>query len=201
VKKVIAVSVLGVAAAVAADVAALSLGDAAPMATVKMKSVDGRELSIAEAAGAKGTLVMFSCNHCPYVKAWEDRIASLGNGAPAQGVGVIVINANDPEAYPDDDYAAMQKRAQEKGFKFPYVVDATSDVARAFGATRTPEVYLFDAAGKLVYKGAIDDNAQDAAKVQHRYLADALEAVSAGREVAVRETKAIGCSIKFRSAR
>ncbi|MBP1619725.1 MAG: thioredoxin family protein, partial [Acidobacteria bacterium] len=82
-----------------------------------------------------------------------------------------------------------------------YVVDATSDVARAFGATRTPEVYLFDAAGKLVYKGAIDDNAQDAAKVQHRYLADALEAVSAGREVAVRETKAIGCSIKFRSAR
>ena len=199
--KVIAVSVLGVAAAAAADVAALSLGDAAPMATVKMKSVDGRELSIAEAAGAKGTLVMFSCNHCPYVKAWEDRIASLGNGAPAQGVGVIVINANDPEAYPDDDYAAMQKRAQEKGFKFPYVVDATSDVARAFGATRTPEVYLFDAAGKLVYKGAIDDNAQDAAKVQHRYLADALEAVSAGREVAVRETKAIGCSIKFRSAR
>ncbi|MBP1619931.1 MAG: Alkyl hydroperoxide reductase, partial [Acidobacteria bacterium] len=150
--KVIAVSVLGVAAAAAADVAALSLGDAAPMATVKMKSVDGRELSIAEAAGAKGTLVMFSCNHCPYVKAWEDRIASLGNGAPAQGVGVIVINANDPEAYPDDDYAAMQKRAQEKGFKFPYVVDATSDVARAFGATRTPEVYLFDAAGKLVYK-------------------------------------------------
>jgi peroxiredoxin len=201
VNKVIAVSVLGVAAAAAADVAALSLGDAAPMATVKMKSVDGRELSIAEAAGAKGTLVMFSCNHCPYVKAWEDRIASLGNGAPAQGVGVIVINANDPEAYPDDDYAAMQKRAQEKGFKFPYVVDATSDVARAFGATRTPEVYLFDAAGKLVYKGAIDDNAQDAAKVQHRYLADALEAVSAGREVAVRETKAIGCSIKFRSAR
>jgi len=201
VKKVIAVSVLGVAAAVAADVAALSLGDAAPMATVKMKSVDGRELSIAEAAGAKGTLVMFSCNHCPYVKAWEDRIASLGNGAPAQGVGVIVINANDPEAYPDDDYAAMQKRAQEKGFKFPYVVDATSDVARAFGATRTPEVYLFDAAGKLVYKGAIDDNAQDAAKVQRRYLADAIEAVSAGREVAERETKAIGCSIKFRPAR
>ena len=200
-KKVIAVSVLGVAAAVAADVAALSLGDAAPMAAVKMKAVDGRELSIADAAGAKGTLVMFSCNHCPYVKAWEDRIAAIGNGAPAQGVGVIVINANDPEAYPDDDYAAMQKRAQEKGFKFPYVVDATSDVARAFGATRTPEVYLFDAAGKLVYKGAIDDNAQDAAKVQHRYLADALEAVSAGREVAVRETKAIGCSIKFRSAR
>jgi peroxiredoxin len=192
---------LGVAAGSAAEAAALSLGEAAPMATVKMKGVDGRELSIADVAGAKGTLVMFSCNHCPYVKAWEDRIASIGNGAPARGVGVIVINANDPEAYPEDDYAAMQKRAQEKGFEFPYVVDATSDVARAFGATRTPEVYLFDAAGKLAYRGAIDDNAQDAAKAQRRYLADAIDALAAGREVAERETKAIGCSIKFRPAR
>jgi peroxiredoxin len=201
VKKVLGVVALGVAAGSAAEAAALSLGEAAPMATVKMKGVDGRELSIADVAGAKGTLVMFSCNHCPYVKAWEDRIASIGNGAPARGVGVIVINANDPEAYPEDDYAAMQKRAQEKGFEFPYVVDATSDVARAFGATRTPEVYLFDAAGKLAYRGAIDDNAQDAAKAQRRYLADAIDALAAGREVAERETKAIGCSIKFRPAR
>jgi peroxiredoxin len=201
VKKVLGVVALGVAAGSAAEAAALSLGEAAPMATVKMKGVDGRELSIADVAGAKGTLVMFSCNHCPYVKAWEDRIASIGNGAPARGVGVIVINANDPEAYPDDDYPEMQKRAEAKGFQFPYVVDATSDVARAFGATRTPEVYLFDAAGKLAYRGAIDDNAQDAAKAQHRYLADAIDALAAGREVAERETKAIGCSIKFRPAR
>jgi len=201
VSKLTGMLALGMAAGFGAEAPALSLGDAAPMATVKMKSVDGRELSIADVAGAKGMLVMFSCNHCPYVKAWEDRIAAIGNGAPAQGVGVIVINANDPETYPDDDYAAMQKRAQEKGFKFPYVVDATSDVARAFGATRTPEVYLFDAAGRLVYKGAIDDNAQDAAKVQHRYLADAIDALAAGRELGDRETKAIGCSIKFRPAR
>lgn len=193
--------VLGMAAGFGAEATALSLGDAAPMTTVKMKGVDGRELSIADVAGAKGTLVMFSCNHCPYVRAWEDRIASIGNGAPAQGVGVIVINANDPEAYPDDDYPEMQKRAEAKGFQFPYVVDATSDVARAFGATRTPEVFLFDAAGRLVYRGAIDDNAQDAAKVQRRYLADAIDALTAGRELADRETKAIGCSIKFRPAR
>jgi peroxiredoxin len=192
---------VGVAAALAGETSALSLGEAAPMATVKMKGVDGRELSIADIQGGKGTLVMFSCNHCPYVKAWEDRIATIGNGAPAQGIGVIVINPNDLDAYPDDDYAAMQRRAQEKGFKFPYVVDATSDVARAFGATRTPEVYLFDADGKLAYKGAIDDNAQDAAKVQRRYLADAIEALATGREPAVQESKAIGCSIKFRSAR
>jgi peroxiredoxin len=201
VKKVLGVVALGVAAGSAAEAAALSLGEAAPMATVKMKGVDGRELSIADVTGAKGTLVIFSCNHCPYVKAWEDRIASIGNGAPARGVGVIVINANDPEAYPEDDYAAMQKRAHENGFEFPYVVDATSDVARAFGATRTPEVYLFDAAGKLAYRGAIDDNAQDAAKAPRRYLADAIDALAAGREVAERETKAIGCSIKFRPAR
>lgn len=193
--------VLGMAAGFGAEATALSLGDAAPMTTVKMKGVDGRELSIADVAGAKGTLVMFSCNHCPYVRAWEDRIASIGNGAPAQGVGVIVINANDPEAYPDDDYPEMQKRAEAKGFQFPYVVDATSDVARAFGATRTPEVFLFDAAGRLVYRGAIDDNAQDAAKVQRRYLADAIDALTAGRELADRETKAIGCSIKFRPSR
>jgi peroxiredoxin len=188
-------------AASAAQANGLSLGDVAPMVTVKMKSVDGREQSIADVQGAKGTLVMFSCNHCPYVKAWEDRIAAIGNGAPAKGIGVIVINPNDPSEYPDDGYAEMQKRAKEKGFAFPYVVDATSDVARAFGATRTPEVYLFDAAGKLAYKGAIDDNAQDADKVKSRYLTDAIDALSSGREIAEKESKAIGCSIKFRSAR
>jgi peroxiredoxin len=188
-------------AAFAGEATALSLGEAAPMATVKMKSVDGQELSIADVRGTKGTLVMFSCNHCPYVKAWEDRIATIGNGAPAKGIGVIVINPNDPSEYPDDDFPGMQKRAKERGFEFPYVVDATSDVARAFGATRTPEAYLFDADGRLAYKGAIDDNAQNAANVKHRYLADAIDALAAGREPAARESKAVGCSIKFRPAR
>ena len=199
--KTTAVLALGMLTALAVQATALSLGDSAPMATVKMKSVDGRELSIADVKGGKGTLVMFSCNHCPYVKAWEDRIAAIGNDAPAKGIGVIVINSNDPSEYPDDGYAEMQKRAEERGFRFPYVVDATSDVARAFGATRTPEVFLFDAAGRLAYKGAIDDNAQDAAKVERRYLADAIDALAAGREPAVRESKAIGCSIKFRPSR
>ena len=200
-RKSTGVLALGVMAASAAQANALSLGDIAPMSTVKMKSVDGREQSIADVRGVKGTLVMFSCNHCPYVKAWENRIAAIGNGAPAQGIGVIVINSNDPSEYADDDFPEMQKRAKEKGFRFPYVVDATSDVARAFGATRTPEVYLFDDAGKLVYKGAIDDNAQDADKVKSRYLADAIDALSSGREIAEKESRAIGCSIKFRSAR
>jgi peroxiredoxin len=178
---------------------ALTLGDRAPAAEVKMKSVDGRELTIREVAGAKGTLVIFSCNHCPWVKAWEQRLAELGNACKAKGVGVIVVNPNDPAAYPEDSFEGMQERAKARGFQFPYVVDSTSGVARAFGATRTPEAFLFDASGALVYHGAIDDNAEDATKVTKRYLGDALDAVAAGSRPAVAESKAIGCSIKFRA--
>ena len=178
---------------------ALTLGDRAPAAEVKMKSVDGRELTIREVAGAKGTLVIFSCNHCPWVKAWEQRLAELGNACKAKGVGVIVVNPNDPAAYPEDSFEGMQERAKARGFQFPYVVDSTSGVARAFGATRTPEAFLFDASGALVYHGAIDDNAEDATKVTKHYLGDALDAVTAGSRPAVAESKAIGCSIKFRA--
>ncbi len=181
--------------------AGVALGGRAPMATVAMENVDGRQLSIADVAGPKGTLVIFSCNHCPYVKAWEHRMVAIGNEAVARGIGVIVINANDPEAYPEDAMPAMQQRAKEKGYGFPYVVDATSDVARAFGATRTPEVFLFDAAGALVYHGAIDDNAQEAEKVTRHFLREAVAAVLAGGEVPIKETKAIGCSIKFRKSK
>jgi len=177
---------------------AVGLGEKAPMANVPMENVDGRRLSIADVAGPKGTLVIFSCNHCPYVKAWESRMVAMATDCTKRGIGVILINANDPAAYPEDAMPAMQQRAKEKGYAFPYVVDATSEVARAFGATRTPEVFLFDSSGALVYHGAIDDNAQDEAKVTKRFLADAVEAVLAGREVVTKETKALGCSIKFR---
>ncbi|MEW6335949.1 MAG: thioredoxin family protein [Acidobacteriota bacterium] len=179
---------------------ALELGAAMPSRDVKMKNVNGQTLSLAGAGGEKGTLVVFSCNHCPYVKAWEERITALGNEYLRKGIGVVAVNSNDAAEYPDDDLPAMQARARERGFEFPYVVDATSNVARAFGATKTPEAFLFDAAGRLVYHGTIDDNAQDPAKVGKRYLRDALEDLLAGREVAVKETKALGCSIKFRPA-
>jgi peroxiredoxin len=187
-----------VAMSVATNALALSIGDKAPKRDVKMKNVDGQELSIASVAGPKGTLVIFSCNHCPFVKAWEGRIAEIGNTYKGKGVGVIVINSNDPSAYPEDGYEQMQQRAKDRGFEFPYVVDATSEVARAFGASHTPEVYLFDKDGKLVYHGAVDDNSKDATKVESAYLKDALNALLAGNEVAAKETKAIGCSIKFR---
>lgn len=194
---------IGTAAILAVTAAApviggVGLGEKAPMAGVAMKNVDGREVSIAGVAGPNGTLVIFSCNHCPYVKAWEDRMVAIGNEYAKRGIGVIAVNSNDPAAYPDDSMAAMQQRAREKGYGFPYVVDATSDVARAFGATRTPEAFLFDGSGALAYHGAIDDNSQDAGKVTKRFLPDALDAVLAGREVPVKETKTLGCSIKFR---
>jgi peroxiredoxin len=183
---------------VAASAFGLNIGDKAPSSSVKMKGVDGREVSIADVTGKEGTLVVFSCNHCPFVKAWQDRIASIGNAAAAKGIGVIVINSNDPADYPEDSYAEMQKRAQQLGFKFPYVVDATSDVARAFGATRTPEAFLFDKAGKLVYHGAIDDS-QKADQVEKHFLQDAVDAVVANKDIATKETKFVGCGIKFRT--
>ena len=176
----------------------LHFGDPAPKATEKMTNIDGRALSISDAKGSKGTLVLFSCNACPWVKAWEDRIAAIGNTYRKRGIGVIAINANDPEVVPDDGYEQMVQRAQERGFEFPYVVDASSDVAAAFGATRTPEAFLFDGGGRLVYHGAIDDNARNPEGVEDRYLTDALDALIAGESVRQRSTKALGCSIKFR---
>jgi peroxiredoxin len=182
----------------AASAFGLNIGDKAPSTDVKMKNVSGREISIADIAGKEGTLVIFSCNHCPFVKAWQGRIASVGNAAQAKGVGVIVINSNDPTDYPEDGYAEMQKRSQELGFKFPYVVDATSDVARAFGAARTPEAFLFDKDGKLVYHGAIDDS-KEADQVSKHFLQDAVDAAVAGKAVPVAETKFVGCGIKYRA--
>ena len=183
---------------VVASAFGLSIGDKAPSTSVKMQSVDGSQVAIADVAGKEGTLVVFSCNHCPFVKAWQDRIASIGNAAKSKGVGVIVINSNDPAANPEDNFAEMQKRAQQLGFTFPYVVDATSDVARAFGATRTPEAFLFDKDGKLVYHGAIDDS-KEADQVSKHFLQDAVDAAVAGKAVPVAETKFVGCGIKFRT--
>lgn len=177
---------------------ALQIGNSAPMKDAKMKNVDGRELSIADVSGERGMLVIFSCNSCPWVKAWEDRIASIGNAYQKKGFGVIVINSNDPKNMAEDSFEIMQTRAKERRFAFPYVVDATSNVARAFGATRTPEVFLFDKNARLVYHGVIDDNAKEPKKVENHYLRDALEALIAGRDIPMKETKAFGCTIKFR---
>ncbi len=183
--------------ALAAPAAALNLGATAPKADVKMKNVDGRELTIDEIAGKQGTLVIFTCNHCPWAKAWESRIAALGNAYAKRGIGVIAINANDPKANAADNFDGMVERAKQLGLQFPYVVDNGSTVAKAFGAERTPEIYLFDGKGALVYKGTVDDNAEHADAVKQHYLGDALEQVASGKPVAVGESKALGCTIKY----
>ncbi len=183
---------------VAASAFGLNIGDKAPSTSVKMKNVDGSEVSIADVTGKQGTLVIFSCNHCPFVKAWQNRIASIGNAAKGKGVGVIVINSNDPASYPEDSFTEMQARAKLLGFTFPYVVDATSGVARSFDATRTPEAFLFDKDGKLVYHGAIDDS-QKADQVEKHFLQDAIDAATSGKDIPVKETKFVGCGIKYRT--
>ncbi len=190
---------LGFAVSTALAGGALAIGASIPMADVKMKNIDGKELAIADVKKPGGTLVVFTCNHCPFAKAWETRIVELGNTYIAKGIGVIAVNANDPKVADQDSFEVMQQRAKERGMNYPYVVDATSNLARAFGATRTPEAFLFDKDGKLVYHGTIDDNAEEPAKVETPYLKNALDAVVAGAKVPVAETKSIGCGIKFRS--
>ncbi len=176
----------------------LALGSRAPLADVKMKAVDGSDVTIAGLAGKRGMLVVFTCNHCPWAQAWQTRVAAIGNAAAAKGIGVVAINPNDPAAYAEDGFAEMKARARSLGLKFPYAVDATSDIARAFGATRTPEAFLFDEKGQLVYHGTVDDNARDESAVKFPWLQDAVDAVAAGKPVPVAETKAFGCGIKFR---
>jgi peroxiredoxin len=178
---------------------ALALGGKAPMSDTKMKNVDGKEVSISDVAGPKGTLVVFTCNACPFAKAWEQRIVALGNEYKAQGVGVIAINSNDPAVVADDSYDVMKTRATDRKMGFPYVVDDGSAVAKAFGATRTPEAFLFDGSGKLVYHGTIDDNYQEPEKVEKTYLKDALNAVVTGGSITTAETKSVGCGIKFKN--
>jgi peroxiredoxin len=194
----LALAVAGAGTAQAQDGKALALGAKAPAAETKLKNVvDGKEVSIAKAAGKSGTLVVFTCNECPYAKAWEQRIVELGNTYSKKGVGVLLINSNNPNVSKKDSFELTQARAKERGMQFAYAVDPDSSVAKAFGATRTPEAFVFDKGGKLVYHGTIDDNHEEADKVSKRYLKDALEAVSSGKPPAVQETKSLGCTIKF----
>jgi peroxiredoxin len=182
----------------AADSAPLALGAKVPLADTKLKSATtGQEVSLAKQAGLAGTLVVFTCNGCPFANAWEERIVNLGNTFAKKGVGVVLINSNNPASSKGDSFDQMQQRAKQRGMTFPYAVDPGSRLARAFGAAKTPEAYLFDKSGQLVYHGTIDDNHEDAGKVSKSYLKDALEAVVAGKKPPLAETKSLGCGIKF----
>jgi len=193
-------AVVGFAGRASAQGAAgpIALGTPTPMADFKMTTTAGKEVTLAGLKGKKGTLVVFTCNTCPYAKGWEERIVAIGNKAADRGVGMIAINSNDPDRVPGDAMVAMQDRAKQRGIKYAYAADPGGDVARAFGASHTPEAFLFDADGKLVYHGSIDDNVDDAKAVKQTYLANAVADLSSGKAQRLAETKAIGCRIKFR---
>jgi len=167
----------------------------------KLKNVDGKMVSLSDIPKAKGYIVVFTCNTCPYAKAYEQRIIDLHNKYASKGYSVVAINPNDKDVKPDDSYENMQILAKEKKYPFVYLYDETQDVAKRFGATRTPHVYLLDADKTVRYIGAIDDNSEDAAAVKEKYAENALDALLAGKEVAVKETKAIGCGIKWKKAK
>ncbi|WP_420601241.1 thioredoxin family protein [Flagellimonas sp.] len=164
-----------------------------------LKNVDGSMVSLSDYDEAKGFLVIFTCNTCPYSVAYEDRINALDAKYKSQGVPVIAINPNNPSKKPGDSFAKMKVRAAEKGFSFPYVLDDGQKIYPQYGATRTPHVFLLEktAGGNVVrYIGAIDDNYQDAARVGEKYVENAVDAMLAGKEIKVTTTRAIGCSIK-----
>jgi len=176
----------------------MNLGDKAP--AFSLKGVDGKTHTLDSIKGAKATIVVFSCNHCPYVVMNEDRLVSAFKDYAAQGVGMAAISSNDAANYPDDSFAEMKKRAQEKAFPFPYLYDESQSVARAYTATHTPHLFVFDKDLKLAYTGAVDDdnNYKTRKKVEKPYLRDALDDLCAGRPVRLAETHAIGCTIKWK---
>lgn len=164
-----------------------------------LKNVDGNMVSLSNFENAKGFLVIFTCNTCPYAQAYEDRIIALDAKYKPQGVPVIAINPNDPSAKPGDSFAKMKERAKNKGFTFPYLFDEGQKVYPQYGATRTPHVFLLEktASGNVVkYIGAIDDNYQDASQVDETFVENAVNAMLAGNEINPKTTKAIGCGIK-----
>ena len=174
----------------------LAIGAEAPLTDVELVGIDGETYTLGTHAGESGLLVMFTCNTCPYVHAWEDRYNAIAAQAEALGVGFIALNPNEKLRGDSESMAAMRARAEEMGYAFPYVVDADHRLADAFGATRTPEMFLFDDAMRLVYHGAIDDNAQDASAVQANYMMDALHALADGHTIDPAETRSVGCTIK-----
>lgn len=164
-----------------------------------LKDINGKTVSLTDYEDAKGFLVIFTCNTCPYAIAYEDRVIALNDKYSEQGVPVIAINPNNPSSKPGDSYEAMQKRAKEKGFTFPYLVDEGQKIYPQYGATRTPHVYLLEKTPKgnvVRYIGAIDDNYQDASQVEEKYVEQAVDAMLAGETIKVTTTRAIGCSIK-----
>lgn len=189
----LAASSIGLAAFTA--VTNLPIGADMPLGDYKMKDVSGKTITLNEAKKEAGVLVMFSCNTCPYVIKNQQRTADISNYALKNGVGVVLVNSNEGQRSGDDSFASMQQYAKSQGYRWYYTVDEKSQLADAFGANRTPECFLFNKEGKLVYHGAIDDNPA-AASGTRAHLKEAINEMLAGKEVSVKTSRSVGCSIK-----
>lgn len=175
-----------------------SLGAPAPY--FRLKGVDGKAYALDSFKDKKILIVMFICNHCPYVKAIEDRILQFHRDDAAKGVQLVAICSNDPTDYPEDLPENLKRRWQEKNYGFPYLIDETQEVARAYGAVCTPDIFVYDENRKLAYHGQFDDNWQDAKRVKRRDLQEAVELLLAGKKPPSHQIPSMGCSIKWRGA-
>lgn len=174
--------------------ASLRIGDPAP--AFALPAVDGKRYDLGRFADRPILGVIFSCNHCPYVQAFEGRIIDIQRDYASRGVQLVAINSNDPTFYPEDDFPHMVQRSNEKGYNFPYLRDEDQSVATQYGALVTPEVFLFDASRRLRYHGRIEDH-KDPGQAQTRDVRDALDAMLRGEPVQVPEARAFGCTIKW----
>lgn len=166
-----------------------------------LRNIDGQNVSMADYSSAKGFIVVFTCNHCPFSKAYEDRVIALDKNFSTKGFPVLAINPNDPMAYEEDSFENMKTRASQKGYTFPYLEDSQG-VGKKFGARRTPHVFIVHKTdGKFIlkYAGAVDDNAQDASGVTKKYVEEAINNLLDGKPIVTQTTRAIGCAIKWRS--
>lgn len=193
----IAVASLATVAFKYADV--LPIGASMPKADMKMKDISGKEVTMQDAKKANGVLVMFSCNTCPYVIKNQTRTIEISKYAEKNNVGVIILNSNEAQRDDADSYAAMKAYAKDQQYKWHYVIDKNNEVADAFGANRTPECFLFDKDLKLAYHGAIDDSPSDPSAISRRHLQVAIDELAAGKEITIKESKSVGCTIKRKS--
>jgi len=202
VKSIFAIALVAVIAAGAPVKSGYEIGDSAT--DFKLKNVDGKMVSLSDYRDAKGYIVIFDCNTCPYSKAYNDRIIGLNKKYASKGFPVLAINANDPSLSQGDSFEEMKSQAKRKNYDFPYLVDETQDIARTYGATNTPHVFVLDkvASGdlKVAYIGAIDDNSRDASAVKKKYVEDAVDALLQSKDVPTTKTKAIGCTIKWKNS-
>jgi thioredoxin-related protein len=174
----------------------LPIGAPIPKPDVKMKDITGVEVSFKDAQKKNGLLVMFSCNTCPVVRKYQSRTLEVCKYASGKDIGIILLNSNEATRDDGDSYDDMKDYAKEQRYNFNYVLDKNSVMADAFGANRTPEVFLFNKEGKLVYHGAIDDNQNGPDQVTRKHATIAIDEMIAGKDVSVKQTRSVGCSIK-----